>query len=184
MARAITEGFLPRVYIVAMRSLWCIAALLSVHFVVSSVASSADQQWPQFRGPSAGVAADDPALPDTWSPTENVVWKADVPGMGWSSPVVWGDHVFLTSVVSTGTGEPPKPGLYSAVNARRHGAAAMDGLRRRLQDRKDSLGARGRAGAPGEPKHLKNSYRLGNAGHRRRARVRRNSAASVSSPST
>ncbi len=112
MARAITGGFLPRVYIVAMRSLWCIAALLSVHFVVSSVASGADQQWPQFRGPSAGVAADDPSLPDSWSATENIAWKADVPGIGWSSPIVWGDHVFVTSVVNTGTGEPPKPGLY------------------------------------------------------------------------
>jgi outer membrane protein assembly factor BamB len=72
---------------------------------------SADE-WPRFRGPSAGVAADDPALPDTWSPTQNVVWKADIPGIGWSSPVVWGDHVFLTTVVNTAQQEPPKPGFY------------------------------------------------------------------------
>jgi len=56
---------------------------------------SADDNWPQFRGPKSGVAADDPVLPDTWSPTENVVWKIDVAGRGWSSPVVWGDHVFI-----------------------------------------------------------------------------------------
>jgi len=68
--------------------------------------------WPRFRGPSAGVAADDPALPDTWSPTQNVVWKMDIPGIGWSSPVVWGDHVFVTTVVNTTQQEPPRPGFY------------------------------------------------------------------------
>lgn len=68
--------------------------------------------WPQFRGTTAGVAADDPALPDSWSTTENVVWRLDIPGTGWSSPVVWGDHVFVTSVASTGPEERPKPGFY------------------------------------------------------------------------
>ena len=38
--------------------------------------------------------AEDPTLPDTWSPTENVAWKVDIPGSGWSSPVVWGDTIF------------------------------------------------------------------------------------------
>ena len=56
--------------------------------------------------------ADDPNLPDTWSPTSNVAWVAAVPGLGWSSPVVWGDHVFVTSVVNTAQQEPPKPGFY------------------------------------------------------------------------
>src|SRR4026207_2053215 len=72
------------------------------------------QDWPQFRGSSAGVAPDDPGLPDKWSSTENVVWKIDIPGIGWSSPVVWGDHIFLTTIVTTGQQEPPKPGLYLA----------------------------------------------------------------------
>jgi len=40
------------------------------------------------------VAADDPRLPDKWSRTENVVWKLDVPGFGWSSPVVWAIFIF------------------------------------------------------------------------------------------
>ena len=48
------------------------------------------EEWPQFRGLHAGVAADDPAIPDTWSQTENIAWKLDVPGIGWSSPVAWG----------------------------------------------------------------------------------------------
>lgn len=76
-----------------------------------TVSVSADE-WPRFRGLSAGVAADDPALPDTWSSTENVVWTSDIPGIGWSSPVVWGDHIFLTTVVNTAQQEAPKPGFY------------------------------------------------------------------------
>ena len=59
------------------------------------------ENWPQFRGLQGGVAPDDPALPDTWGPTQNIAWKLDVPGLAWSSPVVWGDHVFVTSVVNT-----------------------------------------------------------------------------------
>jgi outer membrane protein assembly factor BamB len=90
---------IPRLVVVMM-------ALLSL-----DVAGATDN-WPGFRGPDAGVAADDPALPDTWSETENVVWKMPIPGMGWSSPVVWGDHVFLTSAISAGKEAAPVKGLY------------------------------------------------------------------------
>jgi len=69
-------------------------------------------QWPQFRGPHAGVVADDPSLPESWSETDHVVWKTDIPGLGWSSPVVWDDHVFLTTAISTGLEAPPTKGLY------------------------------------------------------------------------
>ncbi len=69
-------------------------------------------QWPRFRGPHAGAVADDPALPDAWSETDNIVWKIDIPGQSWSSPVVWGNHVFVTSAVSAGDEPAPVPGLY------------------------------------------------------------------------
>ncbi len=59
------------------------------------------QNWPQFRGAQAGIAPDDPRLPDTWSTTENVAWSIDIPGRSWSSPVVWGDHVFVVTAVNT-----------------------------------------------------------------------------------
>jgi outer membrane protein assembly factor BamB len=71
--------------------------------------------WTQFRGSAAGVA-EDKNLPDTWSTTENVVWKADIPGRGWSSPVVAGDRIYLTSVIATETEEAPKKGLYFGGN--------------------------------------------------------------------
>jgi outer membrane protein assembly factor BamB len=55
------------------------------------------------------VAPDNPVLPETWSPTENIVWKLDVPGYSWSSPIVWGDHVFITSAVNTSGEAPIRP---------------------------------------------------------------------------
>ena len=73
---------------------------------------AAEVQWPRFRGSDAGAIADDPALPDTWSEKENVVWKTTIPGLGWSSPVVWDDHVFVTSAVSEGQEPPPTVGFY------------------------------------------------------------------------
>jgi outer membrane protein assembly factor BamB len=85
--------------------------LLALLFLLAS-ASLVAEDWPQFRGALAGVGVDHPNLPDSWSTTENVVWKIDVPGLAWSSPVVWGDHVFLTSVASTVPQDPPKPGFY------------------------------------------------------------------------
>ena len=72
-------------------------------------AVSAAGRWPQFRGPQGGVIDDDPALPDTWGIHENIAWKTPIAGRGWSSPIVWDDHVFLTAVVSDEP--PPKPGL-------------------------------------------------------------------------
>jgi outer membrane protein assembly factor BamB len=69
-------------------------------------------QWPQFRGPDARGVAAGGNLPDRWSATENVAWKTDVPGRGWSSPVVWGNRIFLTTVVNKGMSEEPKKGLY------------------------------------------------------------------------
>ncbi len=65
------------------------------------------QNWPQFRGTQSGVAADSAALPDTWSETQNVAWKIDIPGRSWSSPVVWGNHVFVTTAVDVK--EPIQP---------------------------------------------------------------------------
>ena len=68
--------------------------------------------WPGFRGPSANGVAEAPALPLTWSKTENVKWVIDVPGRGWSSPVIWNNVVYLTSAISSKPFKQPTPGLY------------------------------------------------------------------------
>jgi outer membrane protein assembly factor BamB len=74
----------------------------------------AQPHWPQFRGPQGrGIAVGEgPTPPDRWSATENVAWTRDIPGRGWSSPIVWGEHVFLTTVINTGQSEDPRKGLY------------------------------------------------------------------------
>src|SRR5207302_10117389 len=51
-------------------------------------------------------------LPESWSTTQNVVWKVEVPGRGLSSPIVWGDQIFLTSCISEGKIPAAKKGLY------------------------------------------------------------------------
>ena len=85
--------------------------VLVLGFVGSSaIEMTAQENWPQFPGETAGVVADDPTLPDSWGPDENVVWEIDVPGRGWASPIVWEDHVFvLTSTAVTGPEVPIQP---------------------------------------------------------------------------
>src|SRR5262245_57937185 len=91
-----------------MRALLLTLALIAL----TLVGIAADDQWPQFRGMQAGAVADDPSLPDTWSDTQNVVWKTEIPGVGWSSPVVWDDHVFVTASVATTPERQSPKGLY------------------------------------------------------------------------
>ena len=56
--------------------------------------------FPQFRGPNGTGVAEATTIPMTWSMTENVAWKVQVPGAGWSQPVLIGDHLYLTTAVS------------------------------------------------------------------------------------
>ena len=70
-------------------------------------AGTGNAHWPQFRGPHAAGVSANANLPDQWSATENVAWKTDLPGRSWSSPIVWGERVFVTAVVNSGESEPP-----------------------------------------------------------------------------
>src|SRR5262245_29522226 len=75
--------------------------------VPASLAFGAD--WPQFRGTAVSGLSAETDLPSQWSTDKNVAWKAKVAGAAWSSPVVWGDKVFLTTAVSAGgRGEAPR----------------------------------------------------------------------------
>ena len=67
--------------------------------------------WPGWLGPEGMPVADNPALPASWSPTENIEWAAEVPGVGWSSPVVWGNRVFLTAATSEMPMKQPSYGV-------------------------------------------------------------------------
>jgi outer membrane protein assembly factor BamB len=68
--------------------------------LTASIAHAED--WPGFRGPTGQGISHDPNPPLKWSATENVTWAADIPGAGWSSPIVFGDRVFLTSATEEG----------------------------------------------------------------------------------
>src|SRR5262245_40001202 len=76
-----------------------IAVSTAAASISANVVSAETINWPQFRGAHVDGLADGDTLPDTWSTTENVVWKAEIPGWGWSSPVIWGDKIFLTAAV-------------------------------------------------------------------------------------
>lgn len=68
--------------------------------LVLAAAAGGAADWPQFRGPTGQGHASDEAVPLIWSETENVAWKVPVPGRGWSSPVIAGGLVWLTTAVT------------------------------------------------------------------------------------
>jgi outer membrane protein assembly factor BamB len=76
----------------------CLLVLLCV--VCVSETQAAD--WPQFRGPGGQGHSDATNLPLTWSETENITWKVPVAGLGWSSPAIQGDQIWITSAVDDG----------------------------------------------------------------------------------
>src|SRR5271155_3207349 len=84
-------------------------SLFSLVLVVAGIASASDAgDWAQGRGPDwNGIARGDAPL--HWSDTENVKWKAEIPGRGHSSPVIWGDRIFVTTAVPTGVVPPAAP---------------------------------------------------------------------------
>jgi len=73
-------------------------------FIVLCVAMVArgEQNWPQFRGPTGQGLSDAKSLPVSWSETENVKWKTPIHGKAWSSPVIWGNRIWLTSATADG----------------------------------------------------------------------------------
>jgi outer membrane protein assembly factor BamB len=66
--------------------------------------------WPQFLGPQSNPVGTHPRLADRWSKTENVEWSQEIPGRGWSSPIVTGGKVYLTTVTTDGNSKPPETG--------------------------------------------------------------------------
>ncbi|MFC1541842.1 PQQ-binding-like beta-propeller repeat protein, partial [Candidatus Latescibacterota bacterium] len=59
-----------------------------------------ENNWPQFRGSDSNQLSKSASLPEEWDENKNVLWKFELPGSGWSSPIVWGDKVFVNTAVS------------------------------------------------------------------------------------
>jgi len=117
--------------------------------------------WPSFRGPHASGVADGQHLPDTWNPKtgEHVLWRTPIPGLAHSSPIVWGDQVFVTSAVSSDPKATFKPGLYG------DGDASTDRSAQRWMlfalDRRTGKVLWERVafqGVPKEKRHIKSTY--------------------------
>jgi outer membrane protein assembly factor BamB len=76
-----------------------------VLLLITALGSAARaEDWPQFRGPTGQGHASESGLPLEWSESKNILWKTAVPGLGWSSPVVAGGRIWLTTVVETKSG--------------------------------------------------------------------------------
>jgi outer membrane protein assembly factor BamB len=86
------------------------SALFMVLLLGSPMVRAQDMAWPQFRGPDSNPVGANAKLAERWSKTENVEWSQEIPGRGWSSPIVTGGKVFVTSVTTEGHSKPPQKG--------------------------------------------------------------------------
>jgi len=80
-----------------------ILKLLSLTFLLAIINLFPDaqaQNWPGWRGPNGDGTSSETNLPTSWDSKTNILWKSPVPGIGYSSPVVWGDKLFITSALS------------------------------------------------------------------------------------
>lgn len=118
-------------------------------------------EWPAFRGPAASGVADGQKLPETWDGVTgaNIRWKVAIPGLAHSSPIVWGDRIFVTTAISSRGGATFKPGLYG------EGTASEDRSVHQWQvialDRKTGKTLWTRTAYEGEPRekrHIKSTY--------------------------
>ena len=160
-------------------------------------AAETSARWPRFRGPDSNPVSDNPNLPVTWSRTENVEWVADVPGVGWSSPVVWGTRVFLTAATSEQRMKPPSLGTEFSneyiAELRKQGLSA-DEINKRLWARDREMPQdivislmlfcydlesgkrlwerRDLSRSPAGRTSRQEQLRVGDAGHRRQPRLR------------
>jgi outer membrane protein assembly factor BamB len=88
----------------AMRIPW--VELFFCACLATALPLAAQPDWPEFRGPTGQGHAESPKLPLRWSQSENIVWKQPVPGVGWSSPIVYRDTIFLTTALLDEAGQP------------------------------------------------------------------------------
>src|SRR4051794_28813308 len=96
-----------------------IGALMIQAALLPGLAGADSANWPSFRGPGASGVAEAQELPDKWNAEtgEGIRFKVEIPGLAHSSPVIWGDRLFLTTAVSSDPDASFKPGLYGSGEA-------------------------------------------------------------------
>ena len=85
---------LKRLVVILAISLGCSAFLLT-----TNAGAFTGPGWPQWRGPSGQGISEEKNLPEEWTTTKNIKWKTAIPGRGHSSPIVWGNRIFLTTAI-------------------------------------------------------------------------------------
>src|SRR4029450_608746 len=84
-----------------MKSFWRISTVIALSLIGSAIvlSTAGAASWPQWRGPSGQGVSEETNLPSEWTATHNIKWKAAIPGRGHSSPIVWGNRIFLTTAI-------------------------------------------------------------------------------------
>src|SRR5262249_17684110 len=100
-----------------------VMALPTATLASNTFAPKTEQNWPGFRGPAAQGIADGYPTRATWNveasagKSSGMLWRVDVPGLGHSSPIVWGDHIYVATAVRLSGKAPLRIGYYGDVKA-------------------------------------------------------------------
>jgi len=123
--------------------------------------TSAEGSWPSFRGTDAAGVADGMNLPESWDGEtgENILWQVAIPGLAHSSPVVWGDRVYVTSAISADESATFKPGLYGDGDASKDRSAHRWVVQAFNKHNGELVWERvAYEGTPNEKRHMKSTY--------------------------
>ena len=95
--------------------LFSFISLISIS-LLSQNSINPEMQWSVYRGPHSSGYLDNANLPDTWDVTNstNIKWTIDIPGLALSSPIIWGDNLFLTTAISSYDTSGIKTGIFGA----------------------------------------------------------------------
>ncbi len=102
-----------------LRLLWMVFALAAMPLAVFAGEEGGGIHWPSFRGPQACGVADGYPTPENWDmeDSEDILWKVSIPGLAHSSPVIWGDRLFLTTAISNDEDPVLRVGLYGNIDS-------------------------------------------------------------------
>lgn len=145
----------------AISSLIALSCGGSLAVVFAGAPAPDSSHWPQFRGPGASGVKDGARLPDAWDAVsgKGVAWRTAIPGLAHSSPVVWGEQVFVTTAISSRPDASFKPGLYGAGTAsedlteHRWQLLSLDKRTGEVQWQRTAY-----TGVPKEKRHIKATY--------------------------
>jgi outer membrane protein assembly factor BamB len=119
-------------------SLFVLTAGLFSLLCTSVIADNSVAHWPEWRGPFFnGMARGD--APTSWDDSKNIKWKSDIPGRGFSTPVIWGDKIFLTTAIPTSKTPPPAPAQEPDAQGRRGGGGPGGGAMAQVEHNFDVL---------------------------------------------